>query len=350
MRDCDLLVIGLGPAGARAAAEAAGAGRSVIALERKKRVGLPVQCAEFIPLPLSGYAPPETRTQEVEGMSTVLPSGDSAGRGFGGLMIRRDRFDQALAKRAEEAGAVLWTDTSLRAIDPARRIAQASTATGLREIRYRAIVAADGPLSQAAACLGLARLRVVATRQYTVPLEHPHADTCVWLSPEYPGGYAWLFPKGDVANLGVGMDPALEADLKEPLDALHKGLVAAGRVGKEILLRTGGPIPIGGLRERLVVGETVFAGDAAGLTHPVSGAGIAQAVTSGEAAGRAVSRWLGGEADALRDYEDEIREQYEASIERGLAARRRMAEVWKRRSADDAEHRKGWISFGEYYA
>lgn len=350
MRNCDLLVVGLGPAGARAATEAAKAGLSVIALERKKRIGVPVQCAEFIPLPLSGYAGPEARAQGVDAMDTVLPSGERSGRAFSGLMIRRDRFDQALAGQAEAAGAVLWTDAFLRTIDADRRIAQVSTAMGLREIAYRVLVAADGPLSTAASCLGLPRLRVVGTRQYTVPLLQPQADTGVWLSPEYPGGYAWLFPKGGVANLGVGIDPAFETDLKAPLDVLHEALVRTGRVGDEVLLRTGGSIPVGGLREKLVVGELLFAGDAAGLTHPISGAGIAQAVTSGECAGRAASRWLEGEDDALRDYEDEIREQYEGSLERGLAARRRMAEAWKKRTAVDAEHRKGWISFEEYYA
>lgn len=350
MRSCDVLVAGLGPAGSRAAASAARAGCSVIALERKKTIGIPVQCAEFIPLPLSGYAGAESRAQPVSAMSTFLPSGNRAARGFGGLMIRRDRFDQALAREAEAAGAVLWTDSALRSIDPARRTALASTAGGLREIEYRVLIAADGPLSQAAACLGLPRLPVVNTRQYAVPLLRPHEDTDIWLSQAYPGGYAWLFPKGSVANLGLGIDPAIETDLKAPLDALHASLAAAGRVGGEILLRTGGPIPVGGMREHLVVGETLFAGDAAGFTHPVSGAGIAPAVASGERAGSAAAQWLAGDPDALRDYEDEMREQYEASIARGLAARRRMAQAWRARSADDAQHRSGWIAFDEYYA
>lgn len=265
-------------------------------------------------------------------------------------MIRRDRFDQALAREAEEAGAVLWTDTSLREIDAAAHVVRASTASGLREIRYRVLVAADGPLSQAGACLGLPRLPVVSTRQYTVPLLRAHGDTDIWLSPDYPGGYAWLFPKGEVANLGLGMDPRFEADLKAPLDDLHARLVREGRVGDEILLRTGGPIPVGGLRPRLVVGEALFAGDAAGFTHPITGAGIAPAVASGERAGRAVAGYLGGDAGALAGYEEEMREQYEASLERGLAARRRMEAVWRARGAADGDHRRGWVAFDEYYS
>jgi digeranylgeranylglycerophospholipid reductase len=351
VRACDVLVIGLGPAGSSAAAAAARAGCRVLAIERKKVVGLPVQCAEFIPLPLSSYAGAEVRAQPIAGMSTILPSGARAERPFGGLMIRRDRFDQALAKKAEAAGAVLWTDAALREVDAAARIARVSTAGGLREVRYRALVAADGPLSQTAACLGMARLPLVTTRQYSVPLLKGQRDTDIWLSASYPGGYAWLFPKGGVANLGLGLDPALETDMKAPLDELHRALAAEGRVGRELLLRTGGPIPVGGLRERIAFEGGLFAGDAAGLTHPITGAGIAPAVTSGERAGAAAARAAAGEAAALAEYDDELREEFGPALERALAARRRMAGVWNTaRAADDATHRAGWIAFPEYFS
>jgi len=350
-REVDVLVIGLGPAGSSAATAVARAGASVLCVERKKVIGIPVQCAEFIPLPLSRYAAPEARAQAVDAMETVLPSGARAQRAFNGLMIRRDRFDQGLANAAREAGALLWTDSVLRSLDAGARSAAVSTATGLREIGYRLLIAADGPQSVVAACLGLPRLPLVTTRQYTVPLRRAQRDTDIWLSPQYPGGYAWLFPKGTVANLGLGVDPALEADMKEPLDALHAALVAEGRVGADILLRTGGPIPVGGLRARLVEGEVLFVGDAAGFTHPITGAGIAPAVASGERAGEAAARHLTGDGGALAAYEEEMREQFEPSLARGLRARSRMASAWNtERVARDETHRAGWIAFDEYYA
>jgi geranylgeranyl reductase family protein len=350
-RNVDLLVIGLGPAGSSAAAAAARAGASVLCVERKKVIGIPVQCADFIPLPLARYAAPEARAQSVDAMDTALPSGARSQRAFHGLMIRRDRFDQGLANAARAAGAVLWTDSVLRTLDTGARRARISTATGLREVGYRLLVAADGPQSAVAACLGVERLPLVTTRQYTVPLRRAQRDTDIWLSPQTPGGYAWLFPKGTVANLGLGVDPAFESDMKAPLDALHETLVAEGRVGADILLRTGGPIPVGGLRARLVEGDVVFVGDAAGFTHPITGAGIAAAVASGERAGEAVAGTLAGDRAALAVYEEEMREQFEPSLARGLGARRRMAGIWRTdRAARDETHRAGWIAFDEYYA
>jgi flavin-dependent dehydrogenase len=147
------------------------------------------------------------------------------------------------------------------------------------------------------------------------------------------------------------MDPGFAVDLKRPLDALHRQLVLEGRVGREILFRTGGAIPVRGLRQQLVVGNVVFSGDAAGLTHPISGAGIAAAVVSGERAGEAAHALLNeGAARALAGYEEDIRDQFEGSIARGLARRRELERAARDGAArNDAVQRRGWIAFPEYF-
>ena len=72
----DVLVIGAGPAGAAAARAAAGKGLTVICVDRRAEVGLPVQCAEFVPMPLLRTVhETDSRVQDVAGMLTVLPSG-----------------------------------------------------------------------------------------------------------------------------------------------------------------------------------------------------------------------------------------------------------------------------------
>jgi digeranylgeranylglycerophospholipid reductase len=87
------------------------------------------------------------------------------------------------------------------------------------------------------------------------------------------------------------------------------------------------------------------------FTHPITGAGIAAAVASGERAGEAVASALAGDGAALAAYEEDMREQFEPSLARGLRARSRMASVWStERAARDETHRAGWIAFDEYYA
>lgn len=352
MESVDVLVIGLGPAGGAAAAAAAKAGLRVFAVERKREIGIPVQCAEFIPLPLSGYAQAEgVLVQRIAAMKTFLPSGAMEQSAFPGLMIDRAAFDQALAREAQAYGAQLLLDSRLIRLDVASGQAVIATSEGEKIIGYRLLVAADGPYSTVAAALGLPALEAVQTRQYTVPLKQPFADTDIWLSDAYPGGYAWLFPKGKVANLGVGMDKQLAGDLKAPLDSLHRQLVEEGLVGREILTRTGGAIPVSGLRDRLVVGNVLFTGDAAGLTHPITGAGIAAAVVSGQRAGEAAAAWLGGDQGALDEFEQDVRDQFGTTLARAVARRQWLKSLWGTPQAKcDEMQRQGWIAFPEYFS
>ncbi|MBU2718844.1 geranylgeranyl reductase, partial [Acidithiobacillus ferridurans] len=131
-------------------------------------------------------------------------------------------------------------------------------------VRPRLLIGADGPHSLVAEAVGLPHQEVVYTRQYTVPLLRPYADTDIFLSDTFPGGYGWLFPRGPVANLGLGADRRFEDNLKLPLEQLHRQMVARGIIGEAVLGRTGGAIPVGGIR-RMVHGNVVLAGDAAGL-------------------------------------------------------------------------------------
>lgn len=345
----DVLVVGLGPAGSAAAWAAACAGLTVLAVDRKQRIGEPVQCAEFLPRPLAAYtAKPGVLVQRIDAMKSLLPSGAVARSPFEGLMVDRAEFDRALAQRAEAAGARLETGTRLAGLDGAT--ARLRDGAGASAIDWRVLIAADGPHSTVARLLGLPALETVQTRQYTVPLVSPSAETDIWLSDAYPGGYGWLFPRGSCANLGLGADRRLARDLKAPLDQLHAHLVRDGRLGGDIVFRTGGAIPVSGLRERVATGTVLFAGDAAGLTHPITGAGIAAAVQSGELAGEAAAAYLDGRAPALSAYESELRDLYGPSLDRALARRAWLGQYWRKRAAnEDAVQRRGWIAFKEYF-
>lgn len=352
MKRIDVLVVGLGPGGGSAAKLARLGGASVLALERGRVIGEPVQCAEFIPLPMGAYARAEgVLVQRISGMKSMLPSGAVHQSEFPGLMIDRAEFDRAIAYDAAEAGAELWTHAALVGLDPNERVALVRKDGVKRRVRYRVLIAADGPHSAVARYMGLATLESVNTRQYTVPLLRGYSDTDVWLSDEYPGGYAWLFPKGELANIGLGADRRFEDNLKRPLDGLHAHLVRSGLVGEEIRFRTGGAIPVGGLRRQLVEGPALFVGDAAGLTHPITGAGIAAAVVSGERAGRAAAEFLANaDPEVLSEFEQDIRDQFAHAIERAVARRRELSSVWHTPAAqEDRQMRRGWIAFDEYF-
>ena len=70
----DVLIVGLGPAGCRAAAEAAVRGLKVLGIDRRGRPGEPVQCAEFVPALLGQELdmPIAVRRQRITEMATFV--------------------------------------------------------------------------------------------------------------------------------------------------------------------------------------------------------------------------------------------------------------------------------------
>ena len=348
----DVVVLGLGPAGASAAAEAARRGCRVLALERKREAGRPVQCAEFVPSMIGmevGNLNGSVR-QRIRAMSTYIENdAPDIQDNFPGAMLDRAEFDSALVRDAERAGAECRFGVSVRRVADSGAVELSAG----KSIAAGVVIGADGPRSLAGRAIGQVNREVVETRQITVPLRVAHEATDIFLSADIPGGYGWLFPKGETANLGAGVDPAHKARLKPIVSGLHQTLMEDGRVGPRVLALTGGLIPVGGMLKpwaELDRALVLLAGDAAGLTNPVTGAGIAAAVHSGKLAGRAAAAWHAGERSAGTDYEDELESVFKAALDRAVRRRRELAEsLASGPRAARAALRRGWIAYPEYW-
>lgn len=350
--DIDVLVAGLGPAGAAAAAAAAQAGARVLAVDRRTQPGLPVQCAEFVPMMLGvdTAAVAAARVQDIAAMDTYVREAEAeVTPDFRGHMIDRAAFDAALVDAARAAGAECRFGTLIRAIAPDGTVTLADGTT----IRPRVLIGADGPRSLVGLAVGMPNTEIVETRQITVDLLTPHQATDIFLRPEIEGGYGWLFPKGKLCNLGLGVLPSRKALLKPLLCELHMELVAARRVGPRIHATTGGAIPVGGiagLATTLGATTVMLAGDAAGLVNPVTGAGINPAVLSGRMAGRAAATLIAGDTAAAADYAEEAADLFGPSVALALRRRREVLATYAGgKKPDDAALRRGWIAYSDYW-
>ncbi len=349
----DILVLGLGPAGACAAKAAADENCAVIAIERKKTPGAPVQCAEFVPA-MIGCEVENLNGARIQRITSMLTQVESQTpdlmADFPGQMIDRACFDAALARAAESAGASCFYGENVRAIHPDGSVELAGGAV----LHPRVVIGADGPHSLAGQATGATNCEILETRQITVPLLEPFESTDIYLSADIRGGYGWLFPKGEVANLGLGVAAAEKARLKPLLENLHQKLVREGRVGREILSHTGGAIPAGGMvgpHGRLGNTLVLLAGDAAGLTNPVTGAGINAAVQSGTLAGQAAADWLAGQQDAPENYAQDLEDLFGASLRRALSRRQAlMRNFANENTPTPAQMRAGWIAYAQYWA
>jgi len=348
----DVLVVGLGPAGASAAAEAARRGLRVLAVERNAEPGLPVQCAEFVPMMIGMEVPDmgDIRIQAISQMNTFVADETVENTpDFRGWMVDRAPFDRHLIAEAQKAGADCHWSTPLRKLSPESVAIIGDDVT----VHAKAVIGADGPRSRVGEAIGAMNTELVETRQITVDLLSTHAAMDIFLNDGIVGGYAWLFPRAGVCNLGLGVTPEHKARLKPLLDELHAHLVAKRRVGKTIHRHTGGLIPVGGIVGPTdMLGQTpvLLAGDAAGLTNPVTGAGIASAVMSGKMAGIAAANFVIGDPDAPEDYAEELSDIFGPSLALALRRRHEILDTWRQGGLPtESDMRKAWIAFPQYW-
>ncbi len=187
--------------------------------------------------------------------------------------------------------------------------------------------------------------------QYEVVIPHGQKDVDVFFHKDYEGGYAWFFPKGKRANVGVGVVPSKASFLPDLLNDFANKLKQSKELSRiEILSRTGGSIPCE--RPRQTVFENILlAGDAAGHCHPITGAGILNAVMGGEMAGRiAGEAVLRGDLGYLSYYETEWRETFGRSLAYGASKREFLEQNWNHTAFRFEDLiRKTWVGFKEYY-
>ncbi|MCS7286652.1 MAG: geranylgeranyl reductase family protein [Anaerolineae bacterium] len=327
----DVVVIGAGPAGSMAALYAARHGASVLLLEKRQEIGSPVRCAEgisaealrrfFEPMP-SFVASTITGAAFYfqDGKTFKLWKSFQAGEGF---ILERRIFDRFLAEEAARAGAKVLVKTPAVGLlmDGGRIRGVRVKAAGVeKEVEAKVVIAADGVESEAGRWAGinttLPPKEAISCAQFLLSgIEVDPSITLYYLTPEFaPGGYAWVFPKGEgKANVGLGVqanlarEPAINYLVRfiESIPALSKG--------SPVTLITG-LVPLRPL-ETIVGPGIILVGDAAGQVDPLTGGGIPFAMAAGALAGEVAARFAQGESP-LEEYRERWEEKWGRKLRR----------------------------------
>ncbi|MDE2893394.1 MAG: geranylgeranyl reductase family protein [Chloroflexota bacterium] len=291
----DALVVGAGPAGARAAQQLSAAGASTLLVEKHSLPrykacggGVPARTLRLLDdLEISAVSEGFVDTIDVSRFGRHQFR--KASKRPLAWMVMRDRFDQFLTDLAAEAGASVEHSTPVQSVVETDACYEIETPTGV--VRARHILAADGAIGPTARWLGIAsaptrsaayEVEVAAPRD---ALDHWHQAANVDIGYR-PWGYGWVFPKAGKLSVGVVTAPSQGRSIRKQTD---RYLSRLGLGEAEVIKMQGHPI-----RYRRSVGEPVakgralLLGDAAGLADEFTAEGIAYAVHSANLAADAV--------------------------------------------------------------
>jgi geranylgeranyl reductase family protein len=319
--DADVLVVGGGPAGATAARSLSAAGRRVLVLDRATFPrnkpcggGVSMRVARRFPyladeLPrIATHTLSRLHLEGPDGHSTIIESDVPAA-----LMIRRVEFDALLLSLARNAGATVVAGADVVQIREGSSGVRLTTRDG-RRFDAPIVVAADGVNSVIARRAGLNAGWPATSVALDMMEETPRAalrdvdPSTLWVAYGFnprgrppvegtsaPEGYAYIFPKRDHVNIGIGyvLDYYRRSVDESPYElqrAFVDELRDRGVVMGESVRRNFTPflIPVGGPLRRPGRGRVLLAGDAAGFVNGFTAEGIYYAMVSGDLAAKAI--------------------------------------------------------------
>jgi len=349
----DVLVVGLGPAGAstiKNLATLAGNDFTILGIDKRERPGFPVQCGEFVPSPnemeLLMSDVPNTHefftfdqkyiSQRTDRISFLSPNGKIIQTLFDGYTIHRGKWNEDLINSAKDFGAEIWTSSKAVNRD-SESIWISRNGEAPEPIEARVIVGADGVRSHVARWAKLVEKRppehfVFVKQHVMTKIESPNynpSDIQMLFGREYaPGAYAWIIPKSsNSANVGVGIrTPVAKGNMtvSKALDNLLTKHPYVSRIMKDAVIKStiGGLVPVGLPYQKTVdvSSNTLIIGDAACQVVSSVGGGIPPSMVAGSIAANAIYSHL-TQNTSLLAYENKWREQLLAMFNRAYKIR-----------------------------
>ena len=338
MIETDVLIVGAGPAGALAARTIAQEDVRVLLIDKKSEIGTPKRCAEgIIKSTLDELnVKPDKRwiTKEINGIEIVAPNkrilslnNENFDLPDTAYILERKIFDKHMAMDAIRSGTKVMVKTEATKI---KRIEDGFEVIANRmgkeiQIKTKLLIAADGPESRVARMAGLRTNTKLENMASCIQYEMVNVNISdnnhvkIHIGTVCPGGYIWIFPKGDdIANVGLGI-------LKSHTDKTAKYYLDTFTENNDdfksaqiVEMNVGGD-PIGGLTSQRYDDNILVIGDAAGFVDPLTGDGIRTAMLSGKYAGTVAIRAIKSDdcsKKVLKEYYDITEEEIGKTFKR----------------------------------
>ena len=350
IRDCDVLVVGGGPAGTSTAVALARAGVDVVLVDRA-RFPRPKPCAEYLSPEASRIldsmgaltAVESTGAAQLKGVLVRAPNGETirgefvAGHAYTpyrarGLSVRREVLDKVLVDTARATGVRVQESTRVTSLTPRDRGYDVAFAD--KRVRAQLVIGADGLHSLVASRLGLTRAarwprRLALVTHYEgvtgigdLAEMHVERDGFVGVADVGHGltTVAMVVPAHRAREIAGNKEQFLEHWIGEK-PQLAPRFANATRVSP---VRATGPFA--SQARQAWSHDALLVGDAADFFDPFTGEGIYAALRGGELAAESAVNALRADGStrrsALQAYESERRRAFSGKwiVERVIAA------------------------------
>jgi geranylgeranyl reductase family protein len=341
----DAIVVGGGPAGSTTAYRLAEQGASVLLADkavfpRDKPCGGGMTLRAVRQCPVDPTPVVEELVDQVEirfryGASVVHKASQPVV-----WMTQRSRLDKFLLDAARERGVEVREGVRV-SVEPGNTVT-----LGARErVSGETIVGADGANGITARAVGLGEgitygVAYEGNVKYPTLARERYARRLVLELADIPGGYAWVFPKGDHANVGVGGWQSEGPKLREHL---RRACEAHGLDPDELEELRGHRLPLRRHGTRIAGERSLLVGDAAGLIDPVSGDGMYECFVSSRLAAASILDLLAGRTSTLAPYAGAVDREL-TPLHRASWKLKQALDRWPRASWQIARSRLLWVS------
>jgi digeranylgeranylglycerophospholipid reductase len=291
----DCIIVGGGPAGSTFADIASQNGLSVLVLEKDREIGVPVRCGEAVSdkgLRIFHSVEKEWINSIITRIRLVAPNETAIEFDLNesGYILDRKIFDLALAKKAEDNGAIIKTEAYVNGLifDEDKVVGVTGEYQGESfSLTAKIIVGADGVESRVGRWAGLSthvKLKDMesAIQKTVTGIDVENHIFEFYLSKNWaPGGYLWVFPKGKrSANIGLAISGLYAKEGKSAYKYLQEFL---NRKYPNVSTQTmiAGGVPVAKTVKNMVTEGLMLVGDAAHTVNPMTGGGIISGMRSG---------------------------------------------------------------------
>ncbi|MFB3896758.1 MAG: NAD(P)/FAD-dependent oxidoreductase [bacterium] len=319
----DVIVIGLGPAGATAAYTLSKAGLQVLALEKQ---GLP----RYKPCG-GGITPKIKKILSFPDWEPLIENtiydlilsfkGKDTQRFHAkqplAYLISRDKFDFYLVEKALHAG------TQIHASEPVIGISMKSDSIEIKTEKQtyltKYLIGADGAPSFTAHTASTTQkpkpiywtgltseVNATLKKELEAPIDHA---IYIYFG-NIPSGYGWIFPKQNRYAIGIA---GYQHKLKQPQRVFTRFLESQSMLEHIQLNKPAAHlIPVYQSNSpKLLDNRILLVGDAAGLVDPYLGEGIYYAIRSGQIAGQTIQDAITNNSPDLSAYTETIRTEFD---------------------------------------